>query len=304
MGANMKLFYIKKLKMQEFFFKKITRPSHQHFLLQKLDKLFFYTIFIINNNKQKGKTMAKTTKKSKKNTISTRVLAALSWPFKKVWQYMRWAWNQLANINVVALLNLALLISIIVLFSLLIIDLRKSANANGYEQVPQTQNDATSASQKQMVRPRSSARKITTLPIKRDPITRKPISEPIQVAKISVNPVAVKQIAVVTITKKTTNVAEPIKKETAVMGDVVIDNHDMTKVLSKGTRIKGNLYLQDLRKYTLPCDIVIEGNLIVRDVNQLNFCGDFSVCGNIYVNHRSSFGPVPSTARIGGKIIM
>ena len=88
------------------------------------------------------------------------------------------------------------------------------------------------------------------------------------------------------------------------MGDTVIDHHDMTTVLQNGAHVRGNLYIQDLRKYTLPCNIVIDGNLILRDVNMLNFCGDFTVRGNIYVSPRSSFGPVPSTARIGGQVIL
>jgi hypothetical protein len=78
----------------------------------------------------------------------------------------------------------------------------------------------------------------------------------------------------------------------------------MTNVLPNGAHIRGDLYIQDLRKYTLPCDIVIDGNLFLRDVNLLNFCGDFTVRGNIYVSPRSSFGPVPSTARIGGQVLL
>ena len=78
----------------------------------------------------------------------------------------------------------------------------------------------------------------------------------------------------------------------------------MRNVVKNGAHIQGDLYIQDMRKYTLPCDIVIDGNLFLRDVNMLNFCGDFTVRGNIYVSPRSSFGPVPSTARIGGQVIL
>ena len=229
--------------------------------------------------------MVKKAKKSTQRTILNRVWRAVCWPFQQIGKCLRWAWNKLANMNLVALLNLALLISIIVLFSLLIMDLRKHANAGNYEVMTQQQIAAT----KPVVRMRPTTRKPATLPIKRNPITRKPIATPIQVAKTPVNMVAIQQV--------------PVKNK-SVMGDLVIDNHDMTRVLSNGTRIKGNLYIQDLRKYTLPCNVVIEGNLILRDVNMLNFCGDFTVCGNIYVSPRSSFGPVPSTARIGGQVIL
>ena len=238
-----------------------------------------------------------TRKNSKKRTnFWARVWNIICWPFKKIWAGLCWLWNWIAGINLVALLNLALLISIIVLFSLLIIDLRKSANASDSEKVVQEQ--VVTVSKKQpVVKPRAvTPRKVTTLPAKRDAITRRPVAAPVQFAKVEQNPVAINQVAVVKPQSKTEN--------KVILGNTIIDNHDMTKVLVNGTRIKGNLYIQDLRKYTLPCDIVIDGNLILRDVNLLNFCGDFTVRGNIYVNPRSSFGPVPSTARIGGQVIL
>ena len=225
-------------------------------------------------------------------TFLELVWMIICWPFKKIWQGLCWLWNWIAGINLVALLNLALLVSIIVLFSLLIIDLRKHANASDSEIMIQKPAPVIVKAQeeKPVVKPRTvTPRKVTSLPVKRDAITRKPVSEPIKVAKEKQNPVAIKQVAV---------------QEKVVMGDTVIDHHDMTTVLHNGAHVRGNLYIQDLRKYTLPCDIVIDGNLILRDVNMLNFCGDFTVRGNIYVSPRSSFGPVPSTARIGGQVIL
>ena len=262
---------------------------------KKLDKLFFYTILTSNNLKPKGDNMVRNTKKNNKKRTSfwARVWNIICWPFKKIWAGLCIFWNWIAGINLVALLNLALLISIIVLFSLLIIDLRKGANA-GADKVTTTtvKTQVVAEQQKQPVlKPRTiTPRKVTTLPVKRNAVNRKPVAAPIQVAKIPQNPVAIKQVAVV--------------ENKTILGNTIIDNHDMTKVLVNGTHIKGNLYIQDLRKYTLPCDIVIDGNLILRDVNMLNFCGDFTVRGNIYVNPRSSFGPVPSTARIGGQVIL
>ena len=234
--------------------------------------------------------MVKKTKKSNKfKNALLRVWNIICWPFKKIWAGLCWLWNWIAGINLVALLNLALLVSIIVLFSLLIIDLRKSANATNVQQ-PVVQSVKTVAEPVAKPQPVVKPRKITSLPVKRD-ATRKPIAQPIRVAKIKQNPVAIKQVAVVV-------------KTNTIMGDTVIDHHDMTTVLQNGAHVRGNLYIQDLRKYTLPCNIVIDGNLILRDVNMLNFCGDFTVRGNIYVSPRSSFGPVPSTARIGGQVIL
>jgi hypothetical protein len=236
--------------------------------------------------------MVRKTKKQK--NFFNRLWAIICWPFKKIWAGLCFLWNWIAGINLVALLNLALLISIIVLFTLLIIDLRKSANASDTEimmqqnSVVSTQN--TTKTPKPIVTPRSiTPRKTTALPIKRDVATRKPLTAPVTVAKVKENPVAIKQVAI---------------QNKTVLGDTVVDHHDMTAVLPNGAHVRGNLYIQDLRKYTLPCNIVIDGNLILRDVNMLNFCGDFTVRGNIYVSPRSSFGPVPSTARIGGQVIL
>ena len=75
-------------------------------------------------------------------------------------------------------------------------------------------------------------------------------------------------------------------------------------VLYNGVIIDGNLFLQNMRKYTLPCGVKINGNLFIRNVDKLSFCGDFTVMGNIYVNRQSSFGPVPQSARVMGRVIL
>ena len=87
-------------------------------------------------------------------------------------------------------------------------------------------------------------------------------------------------------------------------GDIIIDNRGDAKLLNNGTEIDGNLYLQNMRKYVLPCNIKISGNMFIRDVSMLQFCGDFEITGNIYVSPRSSFGPIPSSARLGGQVIL
>ena len=65
-----------------------------------------------------------------------------------------------------------------------------------------------------------------------------------------------------------------------------------------------SLYIQHMRKYVLPRGIQIEGNLFLRDMGLLEFAGEFTVTGNIYVTPNSSFGPIPSNARIGGQVIL
>lgn len=88
------------------------------------------------------------------------------------------------------------------------------------------------------------------------------------------------------------------------MGDVIIDSRGAGAILRKDTQVNGNLYLQNMRKFTLPCNVRINGNLFLRDVNKLQFCGEFVVTGNIYVSPRSSFGPLPKNARIGGYVVL
>jgi hypothetical protein len=114
----------------------------------------------------------------------------------------------------------------------------------------------------------------------------------------SVNVVPVKKSEVEIVKKQTA------KQNNTLMGDVIIDSRGAGAILQAGTQVNGNLYLQNMRKYTLPCDIRINGNLFLRDVNMLQFCGDFVITGNIYVSPRSSFGPIPKTARLGGHVVL
>jgi hypothetical protein len=99
--------------------------------------------------------------------------------------------------------------------------------------------------------------------------------------------------------------ATAVRKNYVVNGNVFVDGEFPGEdKLYCGAKINGNLYLQNMRRYTLPCDTVIQGNLFLRNVEMLRFCGSFTVTGNIYVSHHSSFGPIPPTARIGGQIIL
>ena len=127
------------------------------------------------------------------------------------------------------------------------------------------------------------------LPLKKDAYTRKFIDAPINVVPVKKDIVAERQTA---------------RIENTMYGDVIIDSRGAAEMLKCGDEVHGNLYLQNMRKYTLPCNIRIDGNLFLRDVGMLQFCGEFTVTGNIYVNPRSSFGPLPRNARIGGQVII
>lgn len=218
-----------------------------------------------------------------------RVWYIICMPFRWLARQLRRLWAWICGINVIGLINTALLVAIIVLFSMLIIDITNSVSNKKViiADVPaiavkpsRPQVTVTNASAPKYLA--AQARNKQTLPIKRDPVTRK-------------------------YTGRTISVAERTKGRPAqkkLMGDVFVDRNPVSPVLAQGAHIRGNLYLQDMHKYTLPCGIRIDGNLFLRDVGMLQFCGDFVVTGNIYVSHRSAFGPIPRTAHVGGQIIL
>jgi hypothetical protein len=171
----------------------------------------------------------------------------------------------------------------------------RCANYNNNNKVVVT----TSASNKAIAKkaPVNDTRKVvkrkvsTTLPLKADKETG--ITPKIKV-------VGVKKPVVVTAASL------PAKElpQQNLSGDVIVDVYPDSPTLSNGVNIDGNLFVQNMRKYTLPCDAKITGNLFIRNVNRLTFCGAFTVKGNIYVNRESSFGPIPSNARIGGQVML
>ena len=249
----------------------------------------------------------KRTRRTKRASLWVRIWNAICWPFRKiaqfarwVWkkicQFARWAWGKICAINFIGLLNAALLVAIFVLCTMLIINLvncRKkpvvivtnpiSATVNQPSTVAEPTTKVVSTRAK-YIRPRTN-----TLPIARDAKTNTMMAEPIRTTHETINPVTEKQIA---------------KIGETMHGDIIIENRGDAKLLNNGTQIDGNLYLQNMRKYVLPCDIKVTGNMFVRDVNMLQFCGDFEVTGNIYVSPRSSFGPIPRTATLGGQVIL
>ena len=237
----------------------------------------------------KKNTKAKTTRKNtKRKGFWARVWNVICWPFRMVAKLCRRFWNWLCGINLVAMVNLALLVAIIVLFSMLIIDVlgcRKQVVIVAKPQSTPEQIVVSEAAAPRNVRPRP------VLPIKANAQTNKN-----EVA--SVNVVPVKHVEVQIAKQQTAT------RKNKFWGDVIIDSRGAGAMLQNGAQVNGNLYLQNMRKYTLPCDIRINGNLFLRDVNMLQFCGDFIITGNIYVSPQSSFGPIPKTARLGGHVVL
>lgn len=246
--------------------------------------------------RQKARNAAKKSRNATNNAKNKSVLARM-WniicaPFRWASRMARRIWQWIRTIDLIGLVNLTLLIAIITLFSMLIIDVMccnkkpvvivaKNAPAQSVPAIT-SNNDVIVRS----VKPRNANH---TLPIKIDKRTNKYITEPISVARAEKCTVAKKQTARISDT---------------MYGDIIIDSRGAATMLRNGNKIQGNLYLQNMRKYTLPCNVYINGNLFLRDVNMLQFCGDFTITGNIYVSPRSSFGPIPRTARLGGQVIL
>ncbi len=231
----------------------------------------------------------------------------ICWPFRKIWQFLCWLWRIICGINVIGLLNAVLLVAIIVLCSMLILDIinfRRKPVVIVTDPVPAsviaekinvpviaepvTKPVNASASDTQTAKDDESLSRYGTLPIKRDRMHRM-VGKPIRVVKPQSDSVAERQTA---------------RINNKMFGDIVIDSRGAATMLSNGTEINGNLYLQNMRKYVLPCNIKITGSMFIRDVNMLQFCGDFDITGNIYVSPRSSFGPIPTNSRLGGQVIL
>ena len=246
-----------------------------------------------------------------KNIIAREnpLMTIISWPFRMIGHAFRWIfdcitailswfwdllvwllhtiWAWICGINLIGLINLALLIAIIVLCSLLIISImnnRKSiffhnASANLVNSVPvETVQKTGNADTLQ--------NKDIPLPVRRDANGNMP--RPINVVPA----------------KPCNDPALRPHGDGNIYGDVIIESRGERMMLQNGTRIRGNLYLQRMHKYVLPCNVVVEGNIFLRDVHMLQFCGPFTVTGNIYVSPRSSFGPIPYNARVGGQVIL
>ena len=232
-----------------------------------------------------------TPKKTRQGNFWKKVWDIICWPFRMLARGAKWIWKWLCGINVVGIVNLTLLVAIIVLFSMLIVDFTKCNRTQTVVVRSNVVETPVLPTEKRNVVARPVKPVTNTLPLARDAKTREVINEPIVVAPAKPCPVLVNQIA-------------KVEKENKILGDVVIDSHGAASTIAHNTKIQGNLYLQNMRKYTLPCGVRVNGDLFLRDVNMLQFCGEFTVTGNIYVSPRSSFGPIPATARLGGYVIL
>ncbi len=241
---------------------------------------------IAANRVQRSKARKKA-KKSNRPNFWRRLWRAACTPVKAVWGALCSLWAWIKTIDLIGLVNTTLLCAIIALFSMLIIDIVKCHKtpvvivANAPAQV----NKST-----QTIKPvETAAAEQVTLPVRRDAQSRKFVAAPVNVVPVKKCSVSEKQTA---------------RTADKLYGDVIIDSRGAAKILKPGDKIYGNLYLQNMRKYALPCDIKVNGNLFLRDLGLLQFCGDFTVTGNIYVSPNSSFGAIPATARIGGQVIL
>lgn len=228
----------------------------------------------------------------------------LLWPFRAIGFVCRWVydtvaaiiswiwgllvaiccafWTWLCAINIVGLINLTLILAIIILFSFLIVDFTRCRRTNVVNAPAKAMTVETSSKSSA-----STGAITTTLPMRRNARTQA-ITEPVNVVG-----------------------AEPSKSpilrthgDGKIYGDIIIESRGDAIILKNNAHIRGNLYLQHMRKYILPCGVKIEGNLFLRDLNMLQFCGPFNITGNIYVSPRSSFGPIPRNSHLGGQIIL
>lgn len=233
-------------------------------------------------------------KRIKKN--DSQLKRVLLWPFRMIGRGLRWLWDVIVSviswvwelicgINLIGLLNLTLLVAIIVLFSMLIIDLVGVSRKPVVVMVPAKDATIQVVGKKQFKNIKTLVSEPIVLPLKRDAKT----------GSLKLGHAA----------NITGNESETNKKYSEnLYGDVIVETREERSMLSNGTNVNGNLYLQNMRKYVLPCDVNISGNLFLRNVGVLQFCGKFTVSGNIYVSPRSSFGPLPASAKLGGQIIM
>ena len=239
------------------------------------------------------------TRKSRRENAKKRIAKIFSLPCRVcryIWNWLKRVcgaiWNWLKSIDVIGMINLTLIVVIIILVSALIRDYGRCHGAWAGNFVNYDTKNVVEKKQSQ-----TDSRKVVnrsfemTLPIRTDKQTNiKPQIKTIGVEK----PEIVKELSLP---------ATELPKQ-VLSGDVIVDSVPSSPVLSNGAKINGNLFIQNMRKYTIPCDVKINGHLFIRNVTQLNFCGKFKVNGNIYVNRGSAFGALPNGTKINGQIIL
>lgn len=244
----------------------------------------------------KSQKMKRAMRKARKEMIKQWFKNAIAWiksTCKNIKNYIvrqcNAFWNWLKKIDVVGMVNLTLVAAIVVLLVSLVADFgcRKTVKVNNSADA----NNMIVANSKNA--PKVVNRQYnTTLPLRADAQTG--LKPQLRVAGKNQKPMIV----------KATSVPQQELKQQNLSGDIIVEMGAHSPVLSNGVNIEGNLFIQNMRKYTLPCGATINGNLFIRNVEKLNFCGEFTVTGNIYVNRQSSFGPIPSNAHLGGQVML
>ena len=217
-------------------------------------------------------------------------------------------WRWIKSLDLTGLVNVVLLVLIIVLFSVLVINLfdaRDTANGRG-----------GSVTSKNAI--------ADTIKTPADTAPINPVKTADIKAHVSYN--ADTTVATITLPLKevlpanVTAAANPritlplkgqdddngnvVYTDNSRDGDVVLDGQNPTgERLTPMTEVGGNVLLQNMYSYTLPCGVKIRGNLVLRNVRLLKFCGCFKIDGNIYASGNSSFGPIPREATLGGQVI-
>ena len=232
------------------------------------------------------------------------LIRALRWIFITV---PRAVWNWICGIEIGGLCNLAMLLLIIVLFSILIGQVlnmgcggRDAAKAPEIVSKARDNRDNVEVSNEAFAKTgagqSATAEKETiVLPLKREPKVESIVSAPVPAPTVRTASDPCRAKAKLPLAQKV--------REIKIDGDMIVDGEIIGSKLGAMTAINGNLYLQNMRAFTLPCGTKINGSLIIRNVRQLRFCGSFVVNGNIYVSADSSFGPIPRSAKVRGQVI-
>jgi hypothetical protein len=233
------------------------------------------------NKTQKIKQATKNTRKQNFKQLCKKIVLFPVVLWKRLW-------NWLKSIDIVGMVNLTLLVAIIVLFSSLISDVMYAKPSKVKQSNVVVVQNSKPVEKRKVVQRKFN----TNLPLRADKQTG--ITPKIRTVGVK-KPEIIRELSVP---------AHELPTQQNLSGDVIVDIHPASPVLQNGVNINGNLFIQNMRKYTLPCGTKIKGNLFVRNVDKLYFCGDFTVKGNIYVNRQSSFGPIPQNAQITGNIIL
>lgn len=245
------------------------------------------------------------------------IWGGIKWLFRLIFiRIPRAIWNWLRRLDIAALTNIALMLLIIILFSILIcqvLNLRGKGSS-----APKTTSTDTV-----VVAPTPTP---VIVPVKTDAPkpTKVTVDVPAKVTfdkdsdeliiklplKKTVTPAVESGIIYTPASAKATadkpapaKVKKPLVADVQPVGDTVIDFARAPSKIASGTTVRGSLFLQNARFYTLPCGVVIEGDLYLRNMGLVRFCGEFTVRGNIYVSSNSTFGPIPGNARLGGQVI-